>query len=145
MGIVSKGEQLIKIPLYYKEKDMGGVLKPIVLDDLKAKKMLADPEQAPKVNLINTYWKIVSWQDNNSIHKASERKEEKAVPGSLDWIRWRDLRLKTFLKKWDAKDEEGKDIPLDNETINSLDNDIAEALLDKYERVTEITEEEIKN
>lgn len=145
MSIISKGEQLIKITLYYKEQDMGGVLKPIVLDDKKAKKMLEDPDQASKVNTLNTFWKIVSWQENNSIHKASERKEEKAIPGSLDWIRWRDLRLKTFLKKWDAKDDDGKDIPLTPDVINGLDNDIAEALLNKYEQITEITEEEVKN
>ena len=145
MSLLQKQEQLFKITLYYMEKEIDGGICNIILDDKKADKMLADEKQKDKVLVLNTYWKGLSWQDSNNITKASEKRGAEALPGEVDLYRARDLRVKTLLKKWDLLDDDGKNAPVTSENINRLPVEVVLALLKKYDDITTLTDDELKN
>ena len=145
MNLVDTDSQLVKITLYYKVKDINGFQKVIILEDEKAKEMLADEKTEKDVNMLNTWWKVLSWQDSNNITNASKVTGEKAMPGELDYYRFRDLRIKMCMKKWDLKGDNGSDIPLTPDTINKLPVDVVLTLNSKYEELMNLDGEEVGN
>jgi hypothetical protein len=146
MTLVKSKEQLIHIPLYYVEKDIRGYSKAIVINDETAEKMKADEKLKERLNVLNTYWSVLNWQENNAITKASTTKNEETTYGKeVDQLRLQDLKIKTCLKKWDLKDEDGKDLPVTPENINRLESDIIYALIYKYSVETQLVDDEIKN
>jgi len=138
-------DQLVKISLYYKETKKDGYTKVVTLSNKKAEKMLEDEEQKEKVKIFNTFWKVLSWQDQNNIGKNSMIKDEDGTSGDIDQFRYRDLRIKTCLKEWDLKDDEDKDVPCDSAHINMLPAHIVSELINKYDMEVLVDDEELKN
>ena len=97
----------------------------------------------PNLNELNTGWRLLSWADYNRIYDECLEQDDngKAV---LNLIKFRDIKLKTCLKTWDIQDKNGEPVPVNDETIGRLHHDVASELLDGFERVTEITAEELK-
>ena len=145
MGMIPEPDQLIEIVLYYKEIKINTFNKVVVLEDEKAKEMLENEETKDKVKKLTTHWREMSWQDSNNITKAARVEGPNAKPGELDYYRYRDLRLKICMKKWDLKDDDGNDVILSPEIINQLPVDIVIALVSKYDEVVEMSEEEVGN
>jgi len=137
-------EQLVKIRLHYKEIEKEGYTKIIVLSDDKVKEMLDDDEQKEKIKVLETFWKVLSWQDQNNIGKNSVIQNEDGTYGDVDQFRYRDLRIKTCLKKWDMKDDDGKEIPCDSVHINMLPAHIVNELVTKYDIEVLLDDEELK-
>jgi len=141
-----KQENLAHIPLYYIEKDINGMIKAFPLEDKVAKEMLEKEETKDKVQILNTYWKSLSWAQNREINKACQVKNENNFfVGEIDFISVQDLRFKNCLVKWDLKDEEERAVPVSVEVINSLDSDIMNALYQKYLILMNPSEDELKN
>ena len=61
----------------------------------------------------------------------------------IDPLKYRELKLKSGIKKWDAKDDDGNSIPLTPENIDNLCPEVAAYLLKAFERATEPTEAEL--
>ena len=55
---------------------------------------------------------------------------------------YKENRLKKLIKEWDAKDKDGKPIPVNENMIAHLSPAIAETILKAYDEVTFISEEE---
>ncbi len=174
MSLMKAKDQLIHIPLYYMEKEIRGYSKIIILEDDRAKTLLAEQAEAKKkktkkeigntignteekedstkqevpttpVECLNTYWKLLSWKEQNQISKLSQIRNSAEVSVDIDYFRLRDLRIKMCLKKWDLKDDDGKEIPVKPEFVDSLPADIVYTLSSKYDALITLSEDEIKN
>ena len=145
MALIDFSDQLVQVPLYYKEIEKDGFTKIIILKDEEALEMLEDEEEKKDVQVLNTWWKILSWQDSNNIANAARSKDANALPGQLDPYRTRDLRLKLCLKKWDLKDANNKDLPVTPDIINKLPPEVIGTLLEKFDKVTDMSAEEVGN
>jgi len=100
------------------------------------------------INRVETSWKRITWSDQNTLLSVSM----KNIPGSdgrmvaeLDGIKYRDKKLKTCLKRWDIKDENGQIVQVNDNVIDMLAPEVAQELLASFERITEPTEEDSKN
>ena len=58
---------------------------------------------------------------------------------------FRDLKFKNTLKKWDRVDKDGNPIDCNEKTIGELPSDLAVALINKFDRISFLDEEEEKN
>lgn len=100
------------------------------------------PESNRNKEVLNTTWKRITWQEQNVIISRSLR-SLKGTP-EMDPLKFRDLKLKTCLKQWDAITEDGDPIPCTPEMIDNLDPVLANDLLKKYESACEPLEDELK-
>lgn len=91
------------------------------------------------IHKLTTHWKQPTWKDTNSILSKAmkEVKTREGYSAEVDPLLYRELKLKTGLKGWDAKDDKGYDIPLTEQAIDNLVNEVANALLKAFERVCE--------
>lgn len=112
------------------------------------------PVQSPKppqdptkvIQILRTWWSRMTWKEQNQIYSRCLRQ----VPGAegktrteLDMIVYRDMKLKTCLKKWDLKDDTKQDIPITESIIDQLVPEVAQELLNNFEMVTEASEEQM--
>ena len=176
MSLMKAKDQLIHIPLYYMEKEVKGYTKIIILEDDRAKEILAEQEEEKKkktkkeskeaatigekkeepevekkqvetspVECLNSYWKILSWKEQNQISKMSQVQNSAETAIDIDYFRLRDLRIKMCLKKWDLKDDNGNEVPVKPENIDSLPAEVVYTISSKYDTLVALTEDEIKN
>lgn len=108
----------------------------------------ASPDPNKVIQSIVTGWRRMTWKDQNVIFSRCL----KTIPGAdgnmhteLDTIQYRDLKLKTCLKKWDLKDEQGKEVPVTEDVIDILTPEVAQELINNFEQITEPTSDELKN
>ncbi len=110
------------------------------------KKPIQDPKKI--IQVLRTWWSRMNWKEQNQIYARCLRQStdsEGKTMTELDMISYRDMKLKTCLKRWDAKDDDGKEIQLGDNMIDLLDPTVAQQLLSEFEKVTEASEEDLKN
>ncbi len=113
--------------------------------------MPVKPPQPPHdptkvIQVLKTWWSRMNWKEQNQIYSRCLRQ----VPGTegrtkteLDMIGYRDLKLKTCLKKWDLKDDSKQEVPITETIIDQLVPEVAQELLNNFELVTEASEDEM--
>ncbi len=112
--------------------------------------MPAKPPPDPKkiVQILRTWWSRMSWREQNNLYarclKQSTSPDGKART-DLDAISYRDMKLKTCLKKWDLKDDSGNEVTITETVIDNLVPEVAQELLNQFELLTEAGEEDLKN
>lgn len=107
-----------------------------------------DPKKV--ISILRTWWSRMTWKEQNVIYSRCIRQipSESASGGTrteMDMITYRDLKLKTCLKKWDLKDDNGQDIAVNENVIDNLVPEVAQELLNNFELVTEASENDLKN
>lgn len=60
----------------------------------------------------------------------------------FNYRKYKENRLKRLLKEWDAKDKDGKDVAISENTISHLVPAIAEAILRAYDEASFLSEDE---
>lgn len=103
---------------------------------IKATKV--DPNK--KIESLKTWWQRMTWKDQNSIYTKcliQKPTDDGKVTTFLDNMKFRDLKLKTCLKKWDLRTETGDEILVNDAVIDSLVPEVAQELISNYERVVE--------
>ena len=157
MSILNSVNQLVTVKLYYKSvRTKSGVDKIIVLTDeegeegmkkqediIKEKQEKGEKitEEDRKIEVLTTQWKSLNWGDQTKIMKKSERFNPKGEQ-NIDWLSFRDLRIKNCLVNWDIKDAKGNPVPLSSETVDMLPSNVVAELFSKYIDLVEGTEEE---
>ena len=137
---------LINVKLFYREENISGYDKIFIVSKDEVEKMTEEERKEKKIEVLNTHWKPLSWQERNNINHEAEVRGDGVGFGQVDYNIWRDLRVKHCLKEWDIKDEDGKDVPCNPDTINRIDALILDAILTEFEKVTSVElEEEVKN
>ena len=111
---------------------------------------LSNEEVKPKkvISKIVTHWRTVSWKDNNTILSRSIRqsiRQDGTPQQEIDAISYRDLKLKTCLKRWNLTDDKGQPIEVTDKIIDSMDPTFANELLASFEKITEPSADDLKN
>ena len=91
---------------------------------------------------LDTTWRRPSWGEQNVILSQSLR--YKGISLDVDILVYQDLKLKTCLKNWNAKDDDNNPIPLNNDAIDNLDPVISSALLKQFESISEPSDVDLK-
>jgi hypothetical protein len=136
MSIFSDGAPIEIIVKYVETKNGGAV---IVTDDKDVAKY------GDKIKLLKTHWGKESWKATNTMIRGSMGFNAATGQPMVDAASFRDTRLKTLLKAWDAKDDAGVPVPCTPDNIDLLQNDIATALLNAYDAKTLVSKEELGN
>lgn len=99
------------------------------------------------IHEINCVFKRLTWKEQNILFSKSLRNnitvDNKTVT-DFDGIKYRELKLKNCLKRWDLIDEQGQPIVLDDSNIDNLDPVVAQEFLEGFENVSEATNDEKK-
>ena len=108
---------------------------------------MPSPEEKIIQQLV-TSWKRPLWREHNEMYASCLRQHptpDGKIKVELDVIRLRDLKLRKCLKGWDAIDENGNKIPIDDNTIDNMVPELANELIMAFERVTEISDDDLGN
>ena len=128
----------------YKVKKDGNFIPVLkILEDEDLLQYQNNPKFKDKIKTIKTTWALVSWQTNQEIVKASMKFNYQTNQSELDIPAFRDMRLKKLLIDWDLKDKSGNIVQKTNENISKLNSDLGNALLNKYEMLTNLSAENI--
>ena len=134
---------LVTIDLYYKIEEKKGVEKILIVADSKAEELIKNGDTS--IEKISTKWKTLNFEEHNIVMEQSfSRANEKTGAREFSWARYRDMIVKTCLKQWDIV-ENGKEIPVTPENINSLPPHIVFALFRRFDDLTSYTDEEWGN
>lgn len=89
------------------------------------------------IDILKTHWKQLTFKDEITLSSQSLRNVvgQEGSTYEIDLIRFRELKLKSCLVGWDAKDENGYPIPINEETIDNMRPDLARELLDTFNKV----------
>lgn len=136
MFIESGGE--IHISLYYKRASNGTVR---VETDLK---MIPEKERDKYIKAEFSL-KPLTWKQHNDIQRSAMVNRGPGVGTELDWVLYKERKLCEVLVGWDAKDKNDKPIPVKEEHIFKLSPQIAEVLLQEFDKASVMGEEERKN
>lgn len=150
---VDQNRSLVNIDLWFIEQHRKHghstfhfILSQEEFEEWKNKGYAFDNPDKPIQKLVATF-KRLTWKEHNSI--VSRAIQYTMGPDNklftrMDPVVYRELKLKTCLKKWDIKDDEGNLVEVTNDAIDSLSPDVAQALLDAFEKSTEASEEDLK-
>ena len=136
-----KQDDVVDLVIYYREvgrKDYEAFTSDEFSTDVEEK-------EKDKFNQLKVSMRRMNWGTYNSIQ--DQATEEDALTGkrNFNYIKYKESRLKAALASWDAKDAEGKEVPITEENIKSLSPDIAEAILRAYDSDSFVDEDEEKN
>ena len=137
-------QNLIEIKMYYKFSEVMGTKKLEILEDDKVKEILSDSEKSKDVESITTRWKVVSWKEQNEVMDLASRGVGPGGDRQFNFLVYRDAMIKRCLKEWDLTQNE-KPVPVTPEAIDSLPGPVVVDLYQKFERVLDYTDEELKN
>lgn len=137
-------QNLIEIKLYYKYSAVMGTKKLFILDDDKAKELLNDPEKGKDVECMTTKWKVVSWKEQNEVMDIASKGVGPGGERQFNFLAYRDAMIKRCLKEWDLTHNQ-KPVPVTSEAIDSLPGPVVVDLYQKFEKVLDYTEDELKN
>lgn len=107
---------------------------------------VADPNKI--ISVLNTWWSRMSWKEENACYSQCMNNivgTDGTPIMTVDAIKMRDMQLKTCLKKWSLTDNEGREVPISDLVIDNLVPEVANELLSAFEKVTEVSEEDLKN
>jgi hypothetical protein len=135
---------LIEFPLYCRTvTNRYGFTKSYPLEDDEGKKLAEDPKTSSQIEVLHSKWKPMDWQSEQDGLQASTYYNGAKGQDDINWYTYRDLRLKNSLIEWDLKDKNGEPIPVTPESINKLHKDIANALINKFDRILAAAQEEL--
>lgn len=127
----------IKISLYIRSENNKVSVRTSIdklADDVQAKYEKAEFKLRP-----------LTWKQHNDIQRAATINRGTGLGSELDWVLYKERKLCSILVGWDAKDKEGKPIPVSDSNIFKLQPEIAEVLLREFDSETVMGEEERKN
>jgi hypothetical protein len=128
----------VKIELFIRKGGRGSVSIETSLDEVPEK----DKGKYEKSVFM---MRPLTWKQHNDIQRAATVNRGPGMGSELDWVMYKEKKLCAVLIGWDAKDKEGKPIPVNEENIFRLNFQVAEALLQEFDKATILGDEERKN
>ena len=87
----------------------------------------------------------MTWKQHNDIQRAATVNRGPGLGSDLDWVLYKERKLFTVLIGWDAKDKDGKSVPVNEGNISKLSPQIAETLLSEFDKATIMGNDDRKN
>lgn len=145
MSLLDADIDVFEINLYYKFVETGSGKKLVLLKDEEAEKQIEAKKEGVVIEKLVTNWRSLNWKEQNEVVSVSSKVVNSATGESeFNFVLYRDSIIKRCLKSWDMVIE-GNPVPLTYENIDKLPGPVVLALYDKFEKVTDYTEEEVKN
>jgi hypothetical protein len=132
---------LVEIKVYYKRAGRHYIVHNIEDYDI------LDDEEKVKFKLLTVKVRELTWGLYNELNEESIIRD---ITGNRQWNMklYKENKLRKILVSWDAKkvNEKGEEIPvpINNDAITKLSPDIAESILNSYDALMFISEEEEK-
>ena len=136
MFIEKEGE--IKVSLFVRKFSNGASRVETTLDAIPEK----DKSKFDKVEFT---MRPLTWKQHNDVQRAATVNKGPGMGSDLDWVLYKERKLCTVLVGWDVKTKDGKAIPVSDENIFKLCPQVAETLLQEFDRATIMGDEERKN
>lgn len=111
-------------------------------DDARNKKFILNPSD--EVHILNTKWKEIAWKEQNQILAECRSVNQFSGLLEVDHLKFRDKKVKTCLKNWDLKDDMGNAIPCTPEIIDQLSFEVVFSLVNKFDSIINLDDEEEK-
>ena len=130
-----RDEDVIEIKIYYRKSK-----NRYMAYTEKEYKDVKDDEKA-KCSVLVLKMKEMTWglynqvQDDAMVDSGSGERQ-------FNFRAYKETRLKTLVKEWDAKDKVGKPVPINEISISHLAPSIAESILKAYDEIAFLTEDE---
>jgi len=128
----------ISVELYYKQGKRGGMRVQTSVD----KEM---PDVKSQFKKLTVTLMPLNWKKYNDLQRASMVDKGKITGEDIDWLLYREKKLLAVVAAWDAKDADGKIIPVTPENLFKLHPMVAETILNEYDRIVLLGEDEKKN
>jgi len=138
-------EDVIKIKLYYKYEKRKNGNRLVVLSDDKAEELMKDDKKKEGIEVLNTEWRSLNWEDHNKVLDTATMAADPATGvRGFNTVKYRDAIVKNCLKAWDLKDNNAS-VPVTQQNINKLPAQIIISLYDKFDVILNYTEQEVGN
>lgn len=140
----NRTEDYIAIPIYYSIITGKYNSKKIkIYKDEEAKVLLDDQEKKKDIKILNTTWLQFNWDELQKIRLLCNNVDQQTGRQEFNYIKFRDILIQTCLKDWDYI-EHGNKIPINPNIIKSIRPEIVNDMLNKFEAVTSLSEDEEK-
>jgi len=130
-------DDAIKITLFWKKTGRNTVR---VLSSLDS---VGEDEKA-KYTKVEFQMRPLNWKQHNEIQREATL-ERMGQGAEIDWVLYKERKLFKILIGWDIKDDKGQPVPMNEAMIYKLHPMVAETLLQEFDRVTMLGEEERGN
>jgi hypothetical protein len=130
---------LIEVNIFYKKS---GRTNMTVVKDLEE---IEDEKDREGFQKIVVKLSPMTWKQYNDLQRSSLVDKGMGLGEEIDWISWKEQKMITILREWDIVNSKGKPIPVTPDAIFKLHPFIAEAILNEFDRLTLVGDEERKN
>lgn len=134
----------IQVMVYYKKVGKGY----IAYTEQAFKQAKFDPILKSKYKTVTIWMKPLTWGLYNDLQEKSMAFDEESGKRKFNYKLYKENKLFTLILKWDAKrlNEKGEtvEIPVNEKNVMSLSPDIAEAILEGYDSVSLLSEDDEK-
>jgi len=136
---------LIEIKLYYKHIAVGSGKKLVIIDDKKAEELLQDEEKSKGIEVLETNWSMLTWKEQNEVMGlASKNVDPITGEPKFNFYVYRDAIIKKCLRSWNLLDN-NQPVLVTSDAIDKLPGPVVIDIYQKFERLLEYSEEELKN
>jgi len=95
------------------------------------------------MNELQTQWAMPNWKESSNLLAKAYQPDAQTGELRFMWAAYRSLVLDSFMKSWDAKDDQGNGVPCTPTNIAKLDPAIAAALVEAFLAKTSVSEQEL--
>lgn len=132
-----KDTDIVDIKIYYKKRGR----KHIVFTENDFKNLDLKDDERNKYKSLSLKMQEMTWGLYNQLQEDAMVSDSNGNPQFNVKI-YKENRLNKLIKEWDAKDEEGKLVPVAPRQIAHLAPEVAESILRAYDDISFIDEEE---
>ena len=133
------------IKFHKKNEDSSKNITEAERKDLEDQDSVVEDRERKKFKVLTVTMRLLTWGLYNDLQESAMVMDDKSNDRHFNLKIYKENRLKRLIKKWDAKTEGGKDVPVVDGSIAHLAPDIAEAILRGYDEISFLDEEQEKN
>jgi len=130
-------KELINIVIHYKK--MGHDYEAYTSREFNALKLKEDEKKA--YDIVNIKAAVLSWGLYNELQESALSSREDGER-QFNYKLYKENRIKRMVREWDAKDKNGKLVPINDQTLLSLSPIVAEAIVRALDELSYVSEEE---
>jgi hypothetical protein len=144
MSVIVRDDDFVPVSInYLLTTNKYGVKRYRILTDEETEKVKQDEKLSAKLYTLNTKWKPQTWQDQNDLFTVSSFFNPQLNRQDTDWNKFRAVRLLKSIVQWDAMDEHGRILPLNDKNKSNLHSTLANALSNRFDEIMSVEDDEL--